>query len=814
MILIRYFVVLTLLFVGTQGGTGQIRKQNTATLDLDRFLTAHCMDCHTGKDAEGGVDLDLFSTNLNSLQKTEFATRVLEQLEAELMPPRDSSELKRSERAEAIRAIRTKVIHSSFGTAYRKRMELPAFGNYIDHELLFSGTIKEPGFTYSRIWRISPYIFENRRRAGKVKGLQNPYSFSTHPNGIRDYASVNHVDSSVIATIVMNAGNEFEYLIEQAEKESKNRNPKKRRRKNPFVPFVSDSKSVTDDDMKLVVDSTLNRILARQPEKSERDRYVALLKQNIATTQQTRQSLRSVFISMYVSSESIYRFELGSGKKDQWGRQRLQGRELAEALSYALFDNSPFQGGRTKASLIAKALDEGKLETQEQVRELLARILDQEKYSPGRGESTPRLNRFFREFFGYHRAADVFKDNQRVNEHGIYHDPRQLIKDADNIIKNILREDKNVFERLLTTNGAFVFHSGDNTEADRRHAANMKALAELNDEWARKTTEKRINGIRKKPKYKANPKLMERTIAKIKAEENTLVAKERKRLEKLVKAGPAMKSVRSRNRRYARAYNIDMRTWKWPKIQPFELRREQRSGILTHPAWLAAYSTNDDNDPVHRGIWVYEKLLGGVIANVPPDVDARIPEDPKKTLHERLQVVRQQSCWKCHYKINSLGESFEIFDDFGRFRTHYYFDESSKLLTQTHRAVTDENGKVSYRSLARDQKLKEGTYSTRPIKVQGDFDALEIPGLTGKFNNAVDMIRKIAKTDRARQSIIRHLFRYLLGRNEMLSDSQSLIAADQAYIKSGGSFKAVVISILTSDSFLYRRPKPGIKQND
>ena len=67
------------------------------------------------------------------------------------------------------------------------------------------------------------------------------------------------------------------------------------------------------------------------------------------------------------------------------------------------------------------------------------------------------------------------------------------------------------------------------------------------------------------------------------------------------------------------------------------------------------------------------------------------------------------------------------------------------------------------------------------------------------------MIHTIAKTDRARQSIIRHLFRYFLGRNEMLRDSATLIDADRAYVESGGSFKAVVVSLLSSDSFLYRK---------
>ena len=69
----------------------------------------------------------------------------------------------------------------------------------------------------------------------------------------------------------------------------------------------------------------------------------------------------------------------------------------------------------------------------------------------------------------------------------------------------------------------------------------------------------------------------------------------------------------------------------------------------------------------------------------------------------------------------------------------------------------------------------------------------------------MDLITRIAKSSRARQSIIRHAFRFYMGRNEMLSDSQTLIEADKAYVESGGSFKAVIVSLLTSDSFIYRK---------
>ena len=77
--------------------------------------------------------------------------------------------------------------------------------------------------------------------------------------------------------------------------------------------------------------------------------------------------------------------------------------------------------------------------------------------------------------------------------------------------------------------------------------------------------------------------------------------------------------------------------------------------------------------------------------------------------------------------------------------------------------------------------------------------------LDGPVDGPLDMIERLAKSERVRQSIIRHAFRFFMGRNEMLSDSQTLIDADQAYVESNGSFKAVIVSLLTSDSFMYRK---------
>jgi hypothetical protein len=55
-----------------------------------------------------------------------------------------------------------------------------------------------------------------------------------------------------------------------------------------------------------------------------------------------------------------------------------------------------------------------------------------------------------------------------------------------------------------------------------------------------------------------------------------------------------------------------------------------------------------------------------------------------------------------------------------------------------------------------------------------------------------------------RQALIRHAFRFFSGRNETPGDAPTLQETERAYLKSGGSFKALVVSLLSSESFLYR----------
>ena len=61
-----------------------------------------------------------------------------------------------------------------------------------------------------------------------------------------------------------------------------------------------------------------------------------------------------------------------------------------------------------------------------------------------------------------------------------------------------------------------------------------------------------------------------------------------------------------------------------------------------------------------------ERLLGGTVPDLPISVDAQLPNDPHKTLRQRMEVTKQSYCWQCHQKMNPLGLTFENFDGFGR----------------------------------------------------------------------------------------------------------------------------------------------------
>ena len=76
--------------------------------------------------------------------------------------------------------------------------------------------------------------------------------------------------------------------------------------------------------------------------------------------------------------------------------------------------------------------------------------------------------------------------------------------------------------------------------------------------------------------------------------------------------------------------------------------------------------------------------------------------------------------------------------------------------------------------------------------------------LDGEVKDPFEMIGRLAKSKRVEQVFVRHVFRFYMGRNETLGDARALQDAYRTYLDSGGSFRALVVSLLSSDSFIYR----------
>ena len=741
-----------------------------------QFLKTHCIHCHGEKKQKGKLALHEVSFDFTKTETSDMWLEILEQLTAGDMPPPDEKEQpSQAERNVVVEWIDRQLLTAGSGLAYRKKLLSPDYGNWVNHEKLFSGEIKTPPFSPSRLWRFSTEIFSHKG-FGKSK---SPFSYVTPERGIRDYAAMSVADQSTVQMTMIVADS---FLVE-------------REKRGDFADFLDDKPMPEEQVLVEVIRREHIRVIGRYPNKDEQEKYITFLKKSIKTGGNL-DGFKTTIKAMFLSPESIYRMEFGLGEVDEHGRRHLSPDELAHAIAYALTDHKPDNN-----RFIRDALQKGKLKTKEEVARLVRQLLD-EQLTTGNWnrKDLPRIMRFFDEFFGFHRAGGVFKDNDRRHAEKINQwNTAMLIHDARMLIEHVLKNDKNVIAELLTTNKYFIGHPGDNEYA-REHYE--KQIAEITDPgFVEGQVEKRRGQIRRDFNFEDMPEKAEKALVAARRDAEKTVAVYKAALDKGMYRHPNFpfsgKGRGIADLLYIEPYNLPSngrhgeQKWNWPLEQPLEMPKEQRAGLLTHPAWLAAYSLNEGNDPIHRGIWVYKRLLAGVLGDVPPDVDAAVPIDPHKTLRERMEPLRAERCWKCHHKVNPLGEPFELFDDWGRYRKQIYFDESGEVYMR--------------RDNQFDRKLKEGKLTTRKVDASGKIAFSGDPKVDGEVKDAVEMMHRLGHSDRARQSFIRHLFRYFMGRNEMLSDSKTLIEAEKSYSDNGGSFKALVVSLLSSDSFLYRR---------
>ena len=98
-----------------------------------------------------------------------------------------------------------------------------------------------------------------------------------------------------------------------------------------------------------------------------------------------------------------------------------------------------------------------------------------------------------------------------------------------------------------------------------------------------------------------------------------------------------------------------------------------RGGLLGHGSILTATSNGVETQPVVRGVWILENLLGAPPSPPPPDVDP-IEPDTRGVTTIRAQMEKHRNnptCHECHRKIDPLGLSMEHYDYVGAWRERY-----------------------------------------------------------------------------------------------------------------------------------------------
>ncbi len=797
---------------------------------------SRCVGCHGVDYSEAEVRLDAIGS-LGKEARLALLNRVQDQLFFGTMPPKSEEPPTEAEHQLLTNWVRSE-LRKWNASELDKKLRYPDYGNYVDHETLFRGEVKDKPFTPARRWLVSPQIFHERvmdvfgltgrdRNTYKARafyGVTNPFVLPDH-SGVRDYDS-STLDGGHLLVMLKNARWIADKQIFAARHHNIDRrkieypNPKDRwyPRTTPeaFEKIILNRSEPTNEELVAAINTQFDLVLRRRPTDAELSKYLALTRSVIDLGGNT-DGLRQMLVAVLLESEFLYRLEFGGGKPDEYGRKKLTPREASFAISYALGDRGP------DPELI-KAAEAGRLLTKEDYRREVKRLLDAPDYYRGQIDPTlngkhyrsnetshPKIVRFFREFFGYPNALKVFKDLQRSD--GLYRNPGRgtqgtpgfLVLETDRIVTRYVEKDENVFENLLTSDEFYVYHDKDN-ETGRK----------IIEEW------RGVYERLKDTNWKHRPEEVLRDHLQFLAEKKTLRLNDTNKAGTLVNLMHYFEESFGRGRtpfttvpwahgytfHHAPFYNLprtpsigryghwkstkynanvqDREFWDYPTEQPFQI--DHRKGILTHPSWLIAHSGNFQTDPIRRGRWVREKLLAGRVPDVPITVDAQVPEDPHKTFRQRVEMVtRVRACWKCHQQMNPLGMPFEMYDDFGRYRTEESLEHPDNFI----RRSKEKNG--------------ANVYKTSPVVANGHLTGTGDPTLDGQVEDALDLIDRLARSERVRQSIIRHGFRFFMGRNEMLSDAQTLIDADRAYVESGGSFKAVIVSLLTSDSFMYRK---------
>jgi hypothetical protein len=192
-------------------------------------------------------------------------------------------------------------------------------------------------------------------------------------------------------------------------------------------------------------------------------------------------------------------------------------------------------------------------------------------------------------------------------------------------------------------------------------------------------------------------------------------------------------------------------------------------GILGQASIMMATANGVDTEPVLRGVWILENVLGDPPPPPPANVPAITPDTRgATTIRELLDAHRSdESCAGCHVKMDPLGYVMENFDPVGRWRTHYpVYDKSGKAADGP---VIDTSG-----------EMPDGAQFTHV----NDLKAYVVENLHD-FG----------------QCLSEKLLTYATGRTLSYADREAIRPLVAKNIESGGGFQDLLIALVESEVF-------------
>ncbi|MEL6895971.1 MAG: DUF1588 domain-containing protein [Planctomycetota bacterium] len=832
-------------------GSGNVAAEETYTpqqpvprpfrLFAKSFLNDHCLDCHGTDDPAGGLSLDDLGPPdpLNA----ETWKSVWAQVALREMPPNDADQPETIARLQFVDWVVDALSTTMKGKGGFHAHRDPDKANFVDHDLLFGplpdGITLRPTSSPARIWRVTPQA--HITRLNELINVEPPYDpsapgkrtrgdvvptnhggelklyfgtdrilrwqggtvayatsvksvpvvlSSNQKHGFEDYPDFYSVNSAEATQIMGVAGDIIRYMaygpLSIANPEQITDDPRtyhfdgdlrglptaivySTQMKRPQTPVyeLMRQEGVDDSQLRRAVDYLFQALTFRTPSSRESDQYLELVRQSIQRLGKEDGVVLGLS-SIFLDRDALFRPELAQyGTPDAHGRVMLQDWELGLALNHAFKYIPPDE-------TLVSDINEGRMRTIADVRRHAERMLSDDSIRK------PRILRFFRDYFDHDLGGYICKDAAALGATGVrnrgeshYRAMFNATASTDRLIELVLQEDRDVLKRLLTTD-QFVAARDDGVyfgvkrtraqaaEAARKdksadaHRDAQSAVKEL-QQWIKDhTTQDQAQD--RKAKQRLAAKRRELSAAK----KREIQAK---RARSNVNHSVQLADL-SGDAIFAR---VSRRSFGNGSLKPERtlatVADGQRLGILTHPSWLVSHSDAMDNHAIRRGRWIRERLLGGGIPDVPITVDAMLPDDPKRSLRDRMRVTREDYCWTCHKKMDPLGLPFEQYNHAGLFRT---------------------------------------TELGQPVDTSGEIIESGDPALDGPVENPMEMIRRLADSQRVEQVFVRHAFRFWMGRNETLNDAPVLQDAHRAYRQNGGSMKALLVSLLTSDAFLYR----------